>query len=45
MVLIPPPFLDIEYAVTAIETLRPTKYETIICSTKLIGIILTRYVL
>ena len=39
IVLIPPPFLEIEYAVTAIETLRPTRYETIICSTKLIGII------
>lgn len=37
--LAPRPFLEIEYALTAIAAFNPTKYDTIICNTKFIGII------
>ena len=39
IVLSPLPFLEIEYALTAIDAFNPTKYETTICNTKLIGTI------
>ena len=37
--LIPLPFLDIVYALIAIEEFTATKYDTIICNIRLIGII------
>lgn len=37
ILLAPLPFLDIVYALTAIAAFNPTKYETIICKTRLIG--------
>ena len=39
IVPIPLPFFDIVYALTAIDMFNPTKYDTIICSTKLTGMI------
>ena len=36
--LAPLPFLEMVYALTAIAAFSPTKYETITCNTKLIGI-------
>ena len=38
MLLAPLPFLEIVYALTAITAFNPTKYETMTCNTKLIGI-------
>lgn len=39
ILLAPLPFLDIVYALTAIAEFNPTKYETITCSIRFIGII------
>ena len=39
MVLIPLPFFEMAYALIAIAAFNPTKYETITCNTKFIGII------
>ena len=36
--LAPLPFLEIVYALTAIAVFNPTKYDTIICNTRLTGI-------
>ena len=38
MLLAPLPFLEIVYAFTAIAAFNPTRYETITCNTKFIGI-------
>ena len=38
-VLMPLPFLEIVNALTAIAVFRPTKYDTVTCKTKFIGII------
>ena len=37
--LAPLPFLEIEYALTAIAAFNPTRYDTITCKTRLIGMI------
>ena len=39
IVVIPLPFFEIVYALTAIATFSPTKYDTTTCNTRLIGII------
>ena len=39
IVLAPLPFLEIVYAFTAMAKFNPTKYDTITCNTKFIGII------
>ena len=39
IVLIPLPFFEIVYAFTAIAVFNPTRYDTVICRIKFIGII------
>ena len=39
IVLIPLPFFEIVYALTAIAVFKPTRYDTTICNTRFIGII------